>query len=244
MLRFTVILSCVCALFTSCAEQCNIAGNSSVGSLDGQMLYLRVSNDGVTPVSIDSCEVIHGRFNFYFDMDSVRVAQLCMRGENVMPVVLEGGNLRVQVDHSGQRVSGGPFNDRLYRFIQRKNRLENEQWELDLKCLRMMREGRSSEDINNTIGPKARRLAKKVENLETDFIMDNYDNPLGTGAFMLLFSQYPLPIMTDQIRRIVNRAPESFMRDPFVNSYVRRARLNAKIAAGRNGEGIIDGEKE
>ena len=51
------------ALITSCTEQYNIAGISSVRSLDGRMLYLRVNqgNDGVRVVNIDSCEVVHGR---------------------------------------------------------------------------------------------------------------------------------------------------------------------------------------
>ena len=35
--------------------------------------------------------------------------------------------------------------------------------------------------------------------------------------------------MTDQIRRIVKKAPPSFMRDPFVNSYIRQARYNQML---------------
>ena len=38
------LLSCLLAL-TSCAEQYNIAGNTSAAFLDGRMLYLRVSPD-------------------------------------------------------------------------------------------------------------------------------------------------------------------------------------------------------
>lgn len=222
------ILLCILSL-ASCSEQCNIAGNSSVGSLDGQMLYLRVRPDGITSVCMDSCEVIHGRFSFYSDVDSVVVAQLFMGNESVMPLVLESGDLRVEVDHAGQRVSGGPFNDRLYQFVQEKTRLENEQWELDQKCIRMMHEGYSPTEIHRVIGPKAKQLAQDIEELENKFIMDNYKNPLGPGVFMLLFGQYPMPVMTDQIRRIVKKAPPSFMRDPFVNSYIRQARYNQML---------------
>ncbi len=210
----------------SCSEQCNITGNSSVGSLDGQILYLRVRPDGITSVCMDSCEVIHGRFSFYSDVDSVVVAQLFMGDESVMPLVLENGNLSVEVDHTGQRVSGGPFNDRLYQFVQEKSRLENEQWELDQRCIRMMHEGYSPTEIHRTIGPQAKKLAQEIENLENKFIMDNYMNPLGPGVFMLLFGQYPMPVMTEQIQRIVKQAPPSFMHNPFVRNYVRQARYN------------------
>lgn len=216
------------SMLTSCAEQCNIAGNSTVGSLDGQMLYLRVSHDGMTTSSLDSCEVIHGRFSFFSNVDSIMVAQLYMGNESLMPVVLENGNLNVEVDHVWQRVSGGPLNDRLYKFMQKKTRIENQQWELDQKCMRMMHEGHSPEAIRRVIAPKAAKLAKDLENLEIRFIKDNYENPLGPGCFMWLFGQYPLPIMTDQIKRIVQDAPQCFLHDPFVCNYLRRAHINSQ----------------
>lgn len=211
-------------LLTACSDQCSIAGNSTVGSLDGRMLYLRVSRNGQEVMSLDSCEVTHGRFTFSSALDSTRVAQVYIGNESLMPVVLETGELMVQVDHSGQRVSGGPLNDRLYAFLQRKERIENEQWELDRKCMEMLHSGKSPEEINSEIAPKAKKLAKKLEDLETEFIKDNYDNPLGPGCFMWLFRQYPFPVMTNQIERIVKDAPPQFLHDPYVSHYLRVAR--------------------
>lgn len=213
---------------TSCSKECNIAGNSTVGSLDGRMLYLRISPDGnltgQTVSNVDSCEVVHGRFSLFSNMDSVTMAVLCMGNESLMPVVLEGGNINVEVDHVGQRVSGGPLNERLYSFLQKRERIENQQWELDRKCMRMMHEGVPSDKIRETITPKATKLAQEAEELETNFIINNFDNPLGVGCFMWLFGQYPTPIMTPQIQRIVDAAPEGFLRDPFVQGYLHRVR--------------------
>ncbi|MDY6113055.1 MAG: DUF4369 domain-containing protein, partial [Alloprevotella sp.] len=138
-----LILATTSMLLTACSDQCSIAGNSTVGSLDGRMLYLRVSCNGQEVMSLDSCEVTHGRFTFSSTLDSTRVAQVYIGNESLMPVVLETGELMVQVDHSGQRVSGGPLNDRLYAFLQRKERIENEQWELDRKCMEMLHSGKS-----------------------------------------------------------------------------------------------------
>lgn len=97
--------------------------------------------------------------------------------------------------------------------------------------MRMMREGCSAEEIRREIGPESEQLAKRLEELETKFIKDNYDNPLGPGCFMLLFGQYPLPVMTEQIRKIIDKAPPSFLQHPFVNNYVRRARFNSGFNA-------------
>ena len=57
----------------------------------------------------------------------------------VMPVVIENGSLDIQVDNVAQRVTGGPLNDRLYGFFKKRNRIDNEMWELQQKSIRMMR---------------------------------------------------------------------------------------------------------
>ena len=204
---YCIILLTILLAVVSCTDQCNIAGNSTVASLDGRMLYLRTSQDGYTTASLDSCEVIHGRFSFFSNVDSVVVAQLYMGEESIMPVVLENGDLNVEVDHVWQRISGGPLNDRLYKFMQKKNRIENQQWELDQKCMRMIHAGHSP---------------------ESNFIKDNYNNPLGPGCFIWLFSQYPYPVITKQINDIIKNAPSSFINEPCIQGYLRRAMRNPK----------------
>jgi len=227
MFKFAYIISSL-LLLASCAEQYNIAGNSSVAFLDGRMLYLRVSPDGRSSDCLDSCKVVHGRFNFMGIVDSIMMAQVYMGDESVMPLVIENGNLTIQVDNLGQRVTGSPLNDRLYGFFQQKSRLENEMWEIEQRCIRMMRSGQWTEENRNRLNRQAERLSKEMENMETKFVMDNYDNVLGPGLFMLLCNQYPSPVMTEQISRIIRRAPSQFMRNPFVENYLREARKNPR----------------
>lgn len=223
MRTFFCILSAL-FLLTSCAEQYNIAGNSSVEGLEGKKLYLRFSPDGYTNSCIDSCEVVHGCFSFMGSVDSIFIAHLCMGNENVMPVVIENGNLTVQMDKVMQRVSGGPLNERLYDFFRKKERLENEMWEAEMSCMRMLREGKKLEDVKRCYARKTQALSQRLEEMEVQFVKDNYNNPLGPGFFMLLCSQFPSPVMTEQISRIINNAPNAFMQNPFVNNYVRQAR--------------------
>lgn len=230
-------------LLTSCAEQFNIAGSSSVPCLDGRMLYLRVAPEGMMAQvgqdayadCIDSCKVVHGRFNFEGAVDSVMLAMLYTGNQYVMPVVIENGNLSVQVDNVSQRVSGGPLNDKLYKFFQKKNRLDNEMWELQQKSIRMIREGYSPDEIQQKVGKKVQQLAQRAEDMETKFVMDNYDNVLGPGFFMLLCNQYPTPIMTDQIHRILSSAPARFLKNPYVFNYARMARERMEAQTQQGG---------
>lgn len=210
---------------TSCAQQYNIAGNSSVNSFDGRMLYLQVAS-GFQTNRIDSCEVVHGRFSFMGPVDSVVMAELFMDNEYLMPLVIEDCNLDVRMDNMGQRVSGGPLNDRLYRFLQEKERLDNEYMELSYQEMRMMMEGIAPAKIREELQPKAKKLSARIERLETKFIMDNYDNVLGPGVFMLLCNQYHYPILTDQIRAIMKKAPEKFRNHPYVKQYISTAEEN------------------
>lgn len=236
-------------LTTSCAEQYNIAGNSSVPCLDGRMLYLKVSPEGAPRsleargVCIDSCKVIHGRFNFMGSVDSVMMGMLYTDKQCVMPVVIENGNLNIQVDNVAQRVSGGPLNDRLYDFFKKRNRMDNEMWELQQKSMRMMREGSTPMEIEKKLGRKMQKLTRQTEELETNFVKDNYQNVLGPGFFLLLCSQYPTPIMTEQIKNIIDNAPDAFLHHPYVSGYLHqaRARMNAVPIVSTEVEGTTTG---
>ena len=226
---FYLLLSLASLLLTSCAEQYNIDGKSSVSSLDGRMMYLRLTPDGfatvqTSTVCLDSCRMEHGRFSFDGDVDSVMMALLYSEGDCVMPVVLENGKLSVQVDNVEQRVSGGPLNDKLYKFFREKNRLDNEIWELHRKSMRMMYAGATPDDIDKAVGRHLAKLNRQSEDLDVQFVTENYDNPLGPGVFMLMCSQYPSPVMTTQITRIVQAAPLEFLSNPFVKNYLHQAR--------------------
>ncbi len=212
---------------TSCAEQYNIAGNSSVNSFDGRMLYLQVASGG-NMYRIDSCEVVHGCFNFIGIVDSTVMGEICMDNESLMPLVIENGNLSIRVDNLGQHVSGGPLNDRLYGFLKQKERLDNEYMELSYQEMRMMMEGVPPSVIAANLRPQAESLSRKIEELETQFIINNYDNVLGPGVFMLICNQYRYPVMTEQIKTIMKNAPKRFKNHPYVKRYITVAQENMK----------------
>lgn len=212
-------------MFTSCADQYRIAGNSSVPVLDGRMLYLKVvGSDQIA--CIDSCEVIHGKFNFMGMVDSTVMAELYMDDESVMPIVIENGNLTIRIDNTQQRVTGGSLNDKLYRFIEKRTRLQNEMMELSHKEARMILDGIESDAVRSRLNNESEELSRKLDLLETSFIIDNYDNVLGPGVFMLLCSRFRYPVITEQIERIMSGATANFKRNPFVRDYIHTARVN------------------
>lgn len=207
-------------LLTSCAPQYNIDGASSLACLDGQKLYLRLTSpNGRTTrtIDLDSCEVVHGRFNFGGSIDSIALAAVYMGAERLMPIVLERGELLIQVDNYEQSVTGSPLNDRLNVFRLEMGRLEASLWELDNTQRRLLYAGHSIEDVRHQLDGKRKHLQECIEDLEVAFILDNYNNPLGPGYFAQLAQEMGSPTLTRQIQRIVDAAPDRFFTYPAVS---------------------------
>ena len=82
--------SVVVLLLASCAKSYHVTGSTSVSALDGSKLYLKAVKAGELK-NIDSCDVVHGEFHFAGLLDTVRMVNLFMDDESIMPVILEEG---------------------------------------------------------------------------------------------------------------------------------------------------------
>ena len=227
------------ALFlSSCATQYDIAGNSSLDEVDGHMLYLRVTgNSGESDVwSLDSCRVEHGRFRFGGAVDSVVLAHVYLGNDLMMPIVIENGDLQVSINQMGQYVEGGQLNKRLYDFLKKRERLENEIWQVENECIHALSKGRASvSEVREKMRRRTSALNEQIEESEVRFIRENYDNALGPGYFIMLCNQQIFPTMTEQLKRIADEAPPTFLSHPYISNYLRMAGYSFKRPRQRRG---------
>ena len=230
MKRIIYVVAAVCSL-ASCAESYLVQGASSVSTLDGSKLYLKAIKDNELR-SIDSCEVIHGQFRFAGLLDTVRMASLFMDDESIMPVVLEKGEISIKIDNASQTVGGTPLNEKLYQFIDLHNQLDNQMEELTHKQSQMLLDGIDEADINRQLNIEAADIARREDSLVTNFIVDNFDNVLGPGIFMMITSGYPYPVLTPQIEDIMSKATKKFKSDPYVKDYLQVATENQARQTG------------
>ena len=213
------------ALMASCANSYNVQGSSSISSLDGSKLYLKaVKNNELK--SIDSCDIVHGQFHFSGILDTVRMANLFMDDQSLMPVVLEEGEIVIKIDNAAQSVGGTPLNDKLYKFIDKHKQLDNRMSELSHKQSHMMLEGVDELTINEKLNAEAEKIAAEEDKLVTSFIVENFDNVLGPGVFMMITSGFNVPVLTPQIEDIMSKATEKFKNDPYVKEYYQVASEN------------------
>ena len=216
----------------SCADSYSIQGSSSVSSLDGSKLYLKTVKDQELK-NMDSCDVVHGKFRFAGLLDTVKLANLYMDDEPLlMPVVVEKGEIEIHIDNASRTVSGSPLNDKLYEFIHRHDQLNNEMNELTHRQSQMLLDGIDEEIINRQLSAEAVRLAQQEDSLVTNFIIENFDNILGPGVFMMMTGAYQYPVLTPQIEEIMSKATKKFKEDPYVKQYYQTAN---EIQARQNG---------
>jgi hypothetical protein len=199
--------------------------------MDGSKLYLKALKQGAIR-NIDSCDVVHGEFHFAGLLDSVRMANLFMDDESIMPVVLEEGEIVVKIGPTGPSVGGTPLNDSLYKFIDKHNQLINQMNELGHKQNQMILEGIDEQTIAQQLNVEAAQITAAEDDLVTKFIEANYDNVLGPGVFMMITSQYRFPILTPQIEYIMSKATKAFKDDPYVKDYYQTAQENEQRMNG------------
>ncbi len=218
--------------FASCAESYNIQGSTSVSALDGSKLYLKTMNNYELK-NIDSCDVVHGKFKFAGLLDTIKLANLYLDDQPLMiPVVLEQGDIEIHIDNTSRIVSGSPMNEKLYEFMKRHDQLSSELNELSHKQSQMLLEGIDENVIDRQLSAEASRIAQQEDSLVTNFIVDNFDNVLGPGVFMMVTSNYQYPILTPQIEDIMSKATNKFKTDSYVKQYYQVAN---EIQARQNG---------
>ena len=221
----------LCLFMTSCANSYTVQGSSSLSEFDGGKLYLKAIKNNELK-KIDSCDVIHGEFEFTGTLDTIRMANLFMDDESIMPLVLEKGPITIKIDNATQRVSGTPLNDKLYDFLDKHKQLGARMSELTHRHSQMLLNGATEQEANERVQVEAAQIAKEEDDLVTSFISDNFDNVLGPGVFMMLTSGYQYPILTPQIEHIMSMATEKFKNDPYVKDYYQTAAENTARMQG------------
>ena len=221
MFRFCFVLLFITTL-TSCGKRFKIDGVTSVSRLDGKMLFVKVVS-GDQLVNIDSAEVIHGYFQMEGKVDSVVLASLYMDDECIMPLVLEEGNINIEINNVGISVKGTPLNDSFNRFIEDKTTIDDKAYEVEREESRMIMDGVDVNTVQEEIEKQRSHVINQMDNLIKTFIQNNYENVLGPGVFIMIGNSLPYPFLTPLMEEIVNEAPETFKNNYLVKNYLALA---------------------
>lgn len=206
----------------SCGKKFKIDGMTSVSSLDGKMLFVKVLS-GDQLVNLDSAEVIHGYFQMEGKVDSVVLASLYMDDECIMPLVLEEGNIKIEINNVGISIKGTPLNDSFNRFIEDKTAIDDKAYEVEREESRMIMDGIDINTVQTEIDKQRTAVAQQMDNLVKAFIQENYENVLGPGVFIMIGNSLPYPFLTPMMEEIVNEAPKTFKDNYLIKNYIALA---------------------
>ncbi len=219
------------AMILSCASSYNIQGSSNISHLDGRMLYLKVL-DGEEFKDIDSCDVVHGQFMFHGTYDSIYMANIFMENEQLMPIVVEGGNIRVKVDNAQLVAEGSQMNEKLFDFLEKYNQILGEQADLVHRHDQAIMNGSNMNAVLRELQLEDMRLSMQEDSLVTTFVVENFNNILGPGVFFLTTIGYDYPLLTPWVEDIMSKATVYFKSNPYVRDYYQKALENQQIMNG------------
>ncbi len=227
-LLFLLSFSLTFAL-SSCQSPATIHGTTSLHQLEGRTIYIKVYSEG-TLHDIDSARIVHGRFAMAPQVDDPVMGSIFIGTESLMPIVLDAEELNVSIGEKHNRVSGSPLNDSLFAFIKRKSEVDDLISQLPHRETQLIMDGMDHDEILRQLSAEAAVLNAREDQIVTQFIKRNMDNPLGPGVFMILTSELPYPMLTPQIEEIITLASQRFLDDPYVKDYIRMARQNEEEA--------------
>lgn len=227
MSRLLLYLPLILLTLTSCNKY-KIEGSASDAGLDGRMLFLKILESNRTWKSIDSCEVVHGEFAMKGTVDSTMMTTLFMDDMPLLPMVLEKGTIKIQINDLETKVSGTTLNDALYGFLDQQNELQAKVEDLLHKESQMILNGENPDEAHEMVNREGKKLSDDMSKLVVDFITNNFDNVLARGVFLLLANNMPYPMVTPEIQQIMDKAPASFKDNAMVKEFMAAAEENMK----------------
>lgn len=230
-MKYTLLSIISALILTSCASSFNIQGSTDLQNLDGRMLYIKAQK-GDEIHNVDSCDVVHGMFAFKGTIDTVKVGALFINNESVMPVVLEEGEISLQLNTARQSCSGTPLNDKLSEFIEQYNQITSQISDLSHVETQAIMDGKDLDLVRRELMVKASELNDKLDKCITEFIEQNFDNVLGPFVFKMATGDMEVPMTNPWIEALMTKATDSFKNDAYVKDFMDAAKRNEAIMTG------------
>lgn len=218
----------ISTIFTlSCNNEYLVKGNTC-NFFDGSNVYLK-SFAGGKWTTIDSCEILHGKFQMLGVAETASVTTLFIDNEAIIPIVLEEGCINIDIEARNVTLDGTTLNRQLSQFFRQKDYYEQLMLDLEREEASLILDGHTAQNANAAIQERMTKIDRELKTYIENFIKKHYNNVLGPCIFQLLCSSLPYPIMTEQINRIIEQAPENFLADSFVESFIVAARENSML---------------
>ena len=166
----------------------------------------------------------NGKFTVKGQIDSATMANLFIGEDIVIPIVLEEGEISVDLKAEDLVWGGTELNETLYKFFKSRDSLQTQLRDIQKMEYEMTVNGVDEQTINQRLMAEMQKVSAKEDVLTTSFIKSHYNDALGVGVFVMLLSNMQYPVMTPQIEDILTTAPDAFKQHKLVKKYQEDAK--------------------
>ena len=225
-LAFFIVL-----LYSSCSEQqYTVKGRSTQSVLDGEYAYMSAMY-GIKSPTIDSCRIVHGRFEMSGPIDSVQCVVLSM-GDNSIPMVMETGEVDIRFQNSAIEISGTPLNDKFYQFLRSRDSLMLIRSDIHEHYNDMLRRNQSYEDARSYLSTHLSLNNAEMDSLEYIFVSENFTNVLGVTWFLQMGEKASMRTgyytSTPIMEALYNSAPSEFRENTEIKGFLNHCKSKHK----------------
>ncbi len=219
------VISTYCLLMVlvcSCSEhQYFVKGRSTQPLLDGEYAYMAPLYSE-NSFNIDSCRVVHGRFEMTGPLDSIQCVMISM-GQSCIPVVMETGEVDIHFMSSDIEIGGTPLNDTFYRFLRCRDSLMLARQNIQTEYNAMLRKEVPYDEAERYLTKSLNENSTEMDTLEYMFVRDNYDNVLGITWYLQMGEKASVKTgyytSTPILDALYNSAPNSFKNNYEIQSF-------------------------
>jgi len=206
---------------SSCQDSYVIEGSTDVFGYEGSSLYLVYFEKGIAN-SIDSCMVNHGRFHMENALDEPRFVLLRKGRSTILPLILENGDIEIQIHPENVDVSGTTQNEKLYTFIHEKDLADRRYDDLNQRRNQILSQKPIDMAALTATRDSMRSAISDCERVILDFFNENWNEMAAQGVFTMLTWNVREGNIPPVISKLLNEAPEEFLQLPYVTEMMKR----------------------
>lgn len=205
-----MLISLFFLLFSSCGGNGFVVEGTVTGiDLDGDTLTLkRYTGDVLADVS--DAVVGDGEFEFEGVADEPYVAGLFFGEVLVMPLIIENGDIEVEITDNWALAKGTELNDAFNTYLQSISSFNYEIANVSRLEARMIMDGVNPDSAKVFMEESFEKSYESMKAYIAGFVQEHYEDILGPFAFKQWFGQMYYPMSDTLFKRIIDEAPPVF----------------------------------
>lgn len=195
--------------FASYTDRCGVRNDSSISHLSKGVLFMGIP-DKSQVLDVSSTRMVRKVFGVRNVASSASVTSLCVSSRDVVPFIVRGKGVSVDVSGTHVMIAKAPLGSHLCSFIKGGASLSSETCRLRHRRDHVVVSKGTPSRVRHRVAERHRGLTTRVGTLTGRFVRGGCSGMLKPNIFVVLYDGFPCPIVAPLVRRVVRRTPSQF----------------------------------